>query len=46
MKSLTHKQVSANGGKKAWKNKTKEERSKIMKERWIIRRLKKAVNND
>jgi len=44
--TLTHKQVSARGGFAQWKGLSKEERSKRIKERWIIRRLKKAVNKD
>lgn len=43
METLTHKQICSNGGKKAWKGTTKAERSKIIKDRWLIRRLKKEV---
>lgn len=43
--TLTHKEVCSTGGKNSWKNKTKEERSKIMKERWEVRRKNKAVDN-
>lgn len=49
MKELLHKQVCSRGGKNSWKNKTKEEKNKIMKDRWIIRKLKNnlmAKNND
>lgn len=42
--TLTHQEVCQRGGQNSWKNKSKEERKQIMKERWIIRRLKKAVN--
>lgn len=44
MKQLTHKEVSSRGGKAQWKGLSKEERNKIMKDRWIVRRLKKALN--
>lgn len=44
--TLTHKEVSSRGGKAQWKSLTKDERTKIMKNRWIIRRLKKAINKD
>lgn len=43
--TLTHKEVCSTGGKNSWKNKTKEERSKIMKERWAIRKKNNAINN-
>lgn len=43
MKQLTHKEVSSRGGKNSWKNKTKEEKTKIMKERWLIRKMNKEV---
>lgn len=44
MKPLIHKQVSARGGQNSWKNKSKEERKKIMIKRWEVRRKNKAVN--
>lgn len=44
--TLTHKQVSARGGKAQWKGLSKEERSKIMKTRWEVRRRKQSVNKE
>ena len=44
MKILTHKEVCSTGGKNYWKNKTKEERNRIMKERWAIRKKNNAIN--
>ena len=49
MKQLTHKEVSSRGGKNSWKDKSPKERNRIMKERWLIRRMNsdvnKAINN-
>lgn len=39
MKTLTHKEVSRRGGLAQWKGLSKEDRAKIMKRRWEIRRL-------
>ena len=44
MKQLTHKEVSSRGGKNSWKNKSKKERNRIMKGRWLIRRMNSEVN--
>lgn len=43
MKQLTHKEVSSRGGKNSWKGKSKKERTEILKQRWLIRKLNKQV---
>ena len=43
MEIITHKEISARGGKAQWKGLTKEQRTKIMKARWDVRRLNKEV---
>lgn len=45
MKKLTHFEMSSKGGKSFWKNKSKKERSMLIKNRWLIRRLKEAVKD-
>lgn len=46
MKQLTHKEMSSRGGKAQWEGLSKEERNKIMKERWNKRRLNKAIKDN
>lgn len=41
MKKLTIQEVGHRGGKNYWKKYTKAQRSKIIKDRWIIRKLNK-----
>jgi hypothetical protein len=43
--TLTHQEVCQRGGQNSWKNKSKEERKKIMIKRWEVRRKNKAVDN-
>lgn len=43
MKELTHKEISARGGKAQWKGLSKARRHEIMKERWAKRRLNKTI---
>ena len=45
MKKLTIQEVGSRGGKNYWKKYTKAQRSKIIKDRWIIRKLNKQMKD-